>query len=78
MNKIVDIVTNQIGIRIVNVQPENQYAIIAKKRHFVKGCKLEHRKWQEKKITEAEETWENETETDKSIIIITEMKHVID
>ena len=64
---------HQIGTLIINVKPENQYAISAKR----KVCRSEHRKQQEiKEMTEPDAT--EESDTDKSIKKITKIKHVTD
>ena len=50
---------------------------LRKKGHFAKVCTFEHQKRQEiKEITEPQETEENDT--DKSINLITEIKHLTD
>ena len=68
---------HQIGILIMNAEPENQYAITAKKGHFAKICRSKHSKQQEfKGIAEPDDT--EPSHTDKSIKILTEIKHIAD
>ena len=70
--------THQIGIRTTNARPENQYVTVVKEkdisRMHVDSNTENDKKF--KKITEAEET--EESNTDKSINIVTEVKQLID
>ena len=75
--EIAVITTKKIGSPTKNTKPESRHARTVEKGQLAKTCRLEHRRQQNfLKTTEPEET--EESDADKSIDVITEIKHVTD